>query len=579
MIVLGEIIMSLQYVRCVLLWTLFIGNVAHAQQGGAIAGAGCAHERGVRRQFCEDVSQYAQALHLPGYAVAVARQGKLVYVHTAGYANVEQHQPIRTDSIFPVASVTKTFTATLMMQYVAEGRIHLDDYLVDYPQIDDAALWPFSSAEIRIRHVLSHTSEGHRPGDVFSYNGNRFNYVYGVFVKTTGEKDYAKAFGSEVKSRILDRLGLKDTLTRVPPSNDEHAARVVTPYRYDVDRAAFVPDDDLRTGHARAYPNSGMLSTLADLAHYVDAVYRGELVGKAGASTMTAPFKLNDGTLSPYGLGWFSEVRQGTALHWVYGLGPSYASLVLDIPDQRLSLIFLANNDGPTAALRLNYGNVLQFPFVASFLKHFAGVSIPLANADTDIDTWQADLSSLSAAERDIVIDQLVGVGLTQRYTEQHYDAEKGRALALVRLLYRIDPDYFNAFHPEMIALVAAIQDRSLLESMNELAVAYDRRGHIDPRVSQDLGDFYDRIGMDEQAIRYRKALVDEPGYESNDATIASAFALGKDYFRRGNAVEGRKYYWLGIRDAVGAGWGAGFAENKRREMNKLLPGDAATGK
>jgi phospholipase C len=77
------------------------------------------------------------------------------------------------------------------------------------------------------------------------------------------------------------------------------------------------------------------------------------------------------------------------------------------------------------------------------------------------------------------------------------------------------------------------------------------------------------------QAIGYRAALVGTPGYETNDATIASAFALGDQYFRRGDTATGRHYYWIGIRDAVMAGRGSSFAKAKQQRMNELTSAGA----
>ena len=536
---------------------------------------------GGERDFCAEVARYAKLLRLPGYALAVARNGRIVHVETQGYADLERRLPIRADSIFPVASITKTFTAALMMQYAEEGRIRLDDYLADYPQVDDATRWLYSSADIRIRHVLSQTSEGAKPGDVFSYNGNRFNSVYGVFLKITGEKDYARAFAGEVKERILDRVGLKDTLTGFPDAAEQaHIARIVTPYRFDSKRGAFVADDDLQGGHKHAYPNSGMLSTLADLAHYVDAIDQGRLIGKTGATEMTRPFKLNDGTDSPYGLGWFSEEWNGTKLNWVYGLGPSYSSFLLHVPSEHLSLIFLANNDAPTAALRLNYGNALQFPLATPFLRRFAAnvKAIPDIQLDADVSTLEKRIARLPAASRAAALAQAIGIAQTSRYVEKTYGGVSGKALALVSMLYRIDPAYFRAPHPDLIGLIADIADRTrtLIAPMNDLAAAYDANGYIDPRVSQDLGTFYDHVGVSDASIRHRLALVTAPGYETNDATIFSAFDLGDLYFRNGDVASGRKCYWIGIRDAVAAGWGSGFADKKRQQMNALTAGSAA---
>ncbi len=540
---------------------------AAARAGEAKTNPDC----GNGHDFGATVEHYAKLLRLPGYALAVSKNGKIEYLRTQGYADLERKQPIRADSIFPVASVTKTFTAALMMQYAEEGRIRLDDALADYPQFDDAAAWPYNSADIRIRHVLTQTSEGATPGEVFTYNGNRFNQIYGVFVKVSGEKDYARAFADQVKTRILDRIGLKDTLTAFPDTaNDAHAARIITPYRYDQARATFVADDDLRTGHKNAYPNSGMLSTLADLSHYIDALNRGSLIRKASVAEMTAPFKLNDGGDSPYGLGWFSEEWNGTRLSWVYGLGPSYSSFVLHVPSERLSLIFFANTDGPTAALRLNYGNALQFPLAAGFLRCFAGQQFAEIGFDTDVGALEARLSGMPANERQAAFAQIIGVALTWRYAEKLHGAPAGKALSMVQRLYRIDPGYFRGLHSDLIGLIADLSTPALTEPMNDLAAAYTKTGHIDPRVSQDLGDFYDRIGDKTSSMRHRTALVTAPGYETNDATILSAFALGDQYFSSGDVAAGRKYYWIGIRDAVSAGWGSGFAEEKRQRMNTL---------
>ena len=531
----------------------------------------CGTEHGSRRKFCAEITRYAELMRLPGYALAVAHEGKIVYLHTGGYANLEQQRPVRADSIFPIASVTKTFTAAVMMQYVDEQRIGLDDYLADYPQFADAFAWPYSSADIRVRHVLSQTSEGSKPGAVFTYNGNRFNQVYGVFVKMSGERDYARAFSGEVQTRILDRLGLRDTLTQVPEAlDDPHTARLITPYRYDTTRSAFVSDDDLQRSHKRAYPNSGMLSTLSDLARYVDALDQPGLLSKSSDATMAAAFTLNDGTASPYALGWFAETAGEEPINWVYGLGPSYSSFVLRVTGKRVSLIFLANNDGPTAALRLNYGNALQFPLVASFLRTFVKQPIPVIALEAEVPELQERIVRMSAADRTAAAARVTGMALTQQYVEQFYGAPAGRALTLVAMLRRADPGHFRTLQPDLIGLIAALADPSLIEAMNDLAAAYSASGRVDPRTSRDLGDFYDKVGLREESVRHRSVLVAAPGYETNDATILSAFALGDQYFVSGDGAAGRKYYWIGIRNAVSAGWGAGFAEGKRQRMNEL---------
>src|SRR6266702_4479077 len=92
------------------LCTLCFVFSAEARVGDAEMRPGCSGER----DFCAAVARYAKLLRVPGYVLAVARDGRIVYAQTQGYADLEQRLPIRADSIFPVASITKTFTATLM---------------------------------------------------------------------------------------------------------------------------------------------------------------------------------------------------------------------------------------------------------------------------------------------------------------------------------------------------------------------------------------------------------------------------------------------------------------------------------
>lgn len=551
-----------------------------AEAAGTLPEPATAPRCNAQPQFCAAIARYAQRLRLPGYALAVARNGRIVYVQTEGFADREHKTPIRADSIFPIASITKTFTAALMMRYAEAGRIKLDDYLTEYPPTGDAVAWPYNSSEIRLRHVLSHTSEGSTPGEVFTYNGNRFNYVYGVFAKLSGSKDYSRSFIDAIHAEILDPLGLRDTLTEFPDAKDHaHASRVVTPYRYDTRRGDFVADDDLLQGHRHAYPNSGMLSTIADLVRYAHALDGAELMRPASVAEMTAPFRLNRGTPSPYGLGWFSEERNGTRLNWVYGLGPSYSSFLLRVPSEKLTFVFFANSDAPTAALRLNYGNPLQFPPAALFLRHFsaAGKALPKIDADADIHTLETSVERAPASERTAALAQITGIALTQRYVEKTFREPPGRALGIAKMLYRAAPEYFRSVRPELIALLFELSDRDLIGAMDDLGAAYAGDHAIDPRISQDFGNFYDRVGLDDRTMTYRAALVAAPGYETNDATIAGAFDLGDQYFRRGNVTAGRNYYWIGIRNAVSAGWRSSFAEAKWQRLNELTHADEAS--
>jgi N-acyl-D-amino-acid deacylase len=97
---------------------------------------------------------------IPGAAVAVLREGKLIYARGFGYADVENKTPVQPDALFRIASVSKTLTAVAIMKLVEEGKLDLDDHVA--PFIAHLTPAPGSAVDprweqITIRHLLNHT--------------------------------------------------------------------------------------------------------------------------------------------------------------------------------------------------------------------------------------------------------------------------------------------------------------------------------------------------------------------------------------------------------------------------------------
>ena len=89
----------------------------------------------------------------PGCALGVSRNGRAVYEHGYGMANLETGTPITPSSIFHVASVSKQFTAAAIMLLARDGKLSLDDDVRKYiPELPDYGV------RITIRHLLTHTS-------------------------------------------------------------------------------------------------------------------------------------------------------------------------------------------------------------------------------------------------------------------------------------------------------------------------------------------------------------------------------------------------------------------------------------
>src|SRR6185295_11793435 len=104
---------------------------------------------------------------------------------------------------YHLASLTKTFASTILMQLVQEGKINLDDPVSKY------GIALESNGVIRVRHLFSHTSEGN-PGEQYSYNGNRFAELDKVIRKATG-----KSYAELLIANILDPLAMNETAPNV----------------------------------------------------------------------------------------------------------------------------------------------------------------------------------------------------------------------------------------------------------------------------------------------------------------------------------------------------------------------------
>jgi CubicO group peptidase (beta-lactamase class C family) len=145
-----------------------------------------------------------QELKIPAYSAAIVKDQKVLWAKGFGYADVENKIPATEHTPYHLASLTKTFASTILMQLVQEGKVKLDDPVSKY------GITLESDGVIRVRHLLSHTSEGN-PGEQYRYNGNRFAELDKVVQRASG-----KSFGELLIANILDPLGMNETAPNVP---------------------------------------------------------------------------------------------------------------------------------------------------------------------------------------------------------------------------------------------------------------------------------------------------------------------------------------------------------------------------
>ena len=520
--------------------------------------------------FKKEISGYFTKLKIPGLSVAVVYKGKIIYRQTEGFADVSKKTAIQLNSIFPVASITKTFSAVLMMKYVEEGKISLDDYLLKYP-FNRIGWSPTSvNANVRLKHFLSQTSEG-EPGKDFVYNGGRYNYIYGVFEKISGQLNLPKAYPEELQKNIIGPLHLKSTLTGFPTNKDDSLiSRIVTPYGYNKEKG-FTVDSSFYKNHD-AYPSSGLLSDIDDLVTYSNCLDNNTLISADSYKKMTTPYKNNKGLVMPYGLGWFSETIGGVQFHWGYGFDDPYSALLIRVPEKHLTFILLCNSGSPSGAFRLGYGHLIHSPFAISFVKHFAladQITKANINFDADVNSIKTNLVKLHSGKMDsIYYEELIAEALLNRYTETKFGENGNKAKELLLLLYKVHPLRFSKYDPTLIYLLSDLHDKDLQLPMQKEIEAFKHSGHFHPDVINDIIQFYQKTNQETKALEFYHMLADSKGFEGKGSVIEACAYLGR-HFMKSNNAEARKYLWRSIIYAKQANYDNKYIEERIREMDQ----------
>ena len=234
-----------------------------------------------------NVADFLSREQVPGAAWGVVIDGELVHVGVSGLRDVANGAPVRPDSVFRIASMTKSFTAMAILQLRDAGKLSLDDPVEKYlPELRRLEYPTDDSPRITLRHLLTH-AEGfpednpwgdqqlaisesrfdellrggiafsNPPGIAYEYSNYGFALLGRVVSRVSGMK-----YKDYVRRRILQPLGMRSTTLEpqaVPP------AQLALGYRREDDLWKLEPQ--LADGAFGAM--GGMLTSLDDLARYV----------------------------------------------------------------------------------------------------------------------------------------------------------------------------------------------------------------------------------------------------------------------------------------------------------------------
>jgi CubicO group peptidase (beta-lactamase class C family) len=443
----------------------------------------------------ELLKQYSDYGQFNG-SVLVAENGKVVYKKGFGLANMEWAIPNQPDTKFRIGSVTKQFTAALVLQLVDEGKVKLDgkitDYLPDYRKdtgdkvtihqllnhtsgIPSYTSRPgfmaeFSRDPITVTDFVKKFASGdleYEPGSKFSYNNSGYVLLGAIIEKVTGE-----AYEKALTKRILAPLGMTNT-------GYDHQSALIQKRAGGYQKT---PDGFLNTAYldmSIPYSAGSMYSTVEDLYKWDQSLYEDKILSAEAKRLMFTPglgnygygFRIND---EPMG-----KTDQKTKIIGHGGAINGFNSLITRAVDKRQTVIILDNvNQGQyhgrmmTSIIGLLNGQPVEPPkrSVAEALYKTA-VYKDVASAITEYRRLRAENSptfDFSEGELNALGYQLVGL------------KRRKDAIEIFKLNVEMFPAAPNPYD--------SLAESYLAEGQKELAlVNYKKAVELDPKNANAL--------------------------------------------------------------------------------------------
>lgn len=312
----------------------------------------------LRQRIGNLVQAQCQELNIPGYALAIVKDGKLFYSAGFGLADMEQRRPATAETIFGLASVTKTFTALALLSLVDRGQINLDGTVATYlPEV--RGNW----RNLTIRQLASMTAgipKGiprevdwpdemqilekqpllYPPGSNYTYSNPSFRLLGTIIEKVTGTP-YLKV----VRDLITDPLNMPCTGA---PERLMQTGLVAAPYGDQMGQGPLRRIEYKRS--AISFSAGILFSNVLDLARYAQALMDRKVVSPAAYEQLwfNRP-GLPNGQPSNWAFGWGSTIDPTFQQRRIgmNGGDPAVSSTVLIFPDSRTAIIGLSNLNKP----------------------------------------------------------------------------------------------------------------------------------------------------------------------------------------------------------------------------------------
>jgi CubicO group peptidase (beta-lactamase class C family) len=322
------------------------------------------------------VAKAMKAFKVPGAAIAIVKDGKIILAKGYGYRDMENKLPVTTKTVFPIASISKSFTVTTLGMLVDKGKVEWDkpvrDYLPGFRMYD-----PVATEQLTVRDLITHRS-GLPRHDLVWYSSNftrkqvvdrlrylesnkplrqSFQYNNLMFITAgylAGELNDS-SWEQAVQGLVLNPLRM--TTTVFSSADAQKTPDHALPYRknwktQEVKQIAFADWGDIG-------PAGGINTNIDDLSRYLLLhIEKGNFEGKRllsenSSAQMQTPQMVIQGTPNykelgegSYGMGLFISSYRGHKMIEHGGNLDGFALELAFLPQERIGVVILTNLDG-----------------------------------------------------------------------------------------------------------------------------------------------------------------------------------------------------------------------------------------
>lgn len=316
-------------------------------------------------KLTKELEQKRQQLHIPGMAIAIVKDNKVILAKGFGLSDLENNTPVTPETLFAIGSSSKAFTSTIDAMMVDEGKLNWDNPITDYLPFYQFKM-KNKKDQITLRDMLSHRS-GFSRNDILWVNGKvsrndilhdathaeafsdfrkKFNYnnVMYLAAGVAAAKQQHQNWDDLLEQRLLKPLEMNHTTTRLKQIKDSPKLSMGYMWLEEEKKYKHLPMRNL----ANIAPAGAINSNVMDMTHWLKfqlngGVYKNKRLVSEKSLMQTRTSQIKIANKIDYGMGWFIRQWQGQKVVEHGGNIDGFGAQVAFLPESKLGFVLLTN--------------------------------------------------------------------------------------------------------------------------------------------------------------------------------------------------------------------------------------------